>query len=152
MTAKKTKKENGLELQIPVIENHSAQNAEQAYKILTEIQVGDKTLFDIVFDAKESNEFIGKLNNTQRAEFIKLIKENEKSGGDRTQFLLELVEKFPNAIDQETTTAMYEIKKVLLINGEKTRQLAELYTGKKIIDFKEAVGYAFLYIIFLKQV
>lgn len=135
--------------------NYSALNAEKAYKILSEIQIGEKTLFDMIFDLQQTDDILGNLGSIpeeKRLEFGNMLSKLQSAEGDeRNIVLIDMIKKYPEVVKKNGNKAL-EIKKVLIQNGEKTKELSELYTGTKTDDFLEAVGNALSYIMFLAKV
>jgi hypothetical protein len=135
--------------------NYSALNAERAYKILSEIQIGDKTLFDMIFDMNKGDDILGnfeKISDEKRVEFGNMLTRLQQSSGDeRNIVVIDMMKKFPEVITKNGNKAL-EIKKVLIQNSEKAKELSELFTGSKTEDFREAVGNALSYIMFLAEV
>ena len=132
--------------------NYSALNAERAYKLLSEIQIGEKTLFDMIFDLNKGDDILSNISPENRAEFAVMIeKMSNAKEEDRNTLTIELMKKFPEAL-QNSGRLTLEIKKVLIQNSEKTKELSELFTGSKTEDFREAVGNALSYIMFLAKV
>ena len=142
MTAKKAKEIK------PV--NITGKNAERAYKILNEVPVGDRTLYDVVFD-KKPNDILSKLNPSELSEFMKisttinaLPKEKQEAES------MKLAERFPGLLTIANDDE-FEIRKALRLNEQQTHELAELYTGLKSGNFMEVVENAYLYITFLRD-
>lgn len=134
--------------------NYSAMNAEQAYKILNEIQMTDeKTLFDIVFDDDEmQNSLIKKLGEERFGSYMEEYESVLRLPEDeRRKANIKLLAKYPEVL-RTGNDLESKVKKCLLLNGEKTRELSALFTGKEPNDFKEAVSNSFAYIVFLKEV
>jgi hypothetical protein len=138
------------------LNNLSAQNAEKAYQILN--QVFDKTgksMFDMMFEMNLQAGIFDKLTEEERSEFKSELMKAEKAGriNDKT-FLVEMYEKYPNAFAKNEDFGI-EIRKVFLLNEQNmnfAKELSKLFTGEDATDIKEAVGNAFAYIVFLRQV
>lgn len=129
--------------------NYSALNAEKAYKLLDEIEYEGATLYDIAFENKQTD-ILANLKPEERTEFFKLAGESAgKSKKEQQELTIKLMEKFPNAVG---TASDYEfkIRKILRMNGEKARELSELFTGRADSDFMEVVENCILYITFLR--
>ena len=132
--------------------NHSALNAEKAYKLLDEIEYKDRTLYDIAFEVNTDDVFEN-LNAEQTKELYAIRKQmdNAKTPKQKEELESKIFEKFSGALTKPIVDLDFRIKKVLRMNSGKARELSELYTGKKTQDFMEVVENCVLYITFLKR-
>ena len=173
-TSKATLKELNEKKQIKEMEarlNFTAGNAEKAFVLLDEMRIesSEKSLFDIVFGGTEDEvesalnmDVYDNMTEAQRKDFIKLQEKVSKAVESKdikevAALQSELTTKFPTLINMSKATKISQqqkkrefwINKILKLSGERTWELAKLYTQDKIDNFLEAVEQAKLYIMFL---
>jgi len=130
----------------------SALNAAKAYEVLAKIPVGEKTLFDLIFDLNKSENPAEKVSKEDREEYVDLsVKLSKSTGEERESVAKEIMIKFPEAL-RKSNILDIEIKKALILHQEQTNELSELFTGVKTPYLKEAIGNALSYIMFLASV
>ena len=134
--------------------NLSAQNAETAYQILNQVFNKDgKSMFDMMFEMDLSENAFNDFPEKEKFREECRIAEREGKLNDK-EFFSKMYDKYPQAFEKNVNFGI-EIRKVFLLNQQNmdfAKELSRLYTGKESTDIKEAVGNAFTYIVFLRQV
>lgn len=138
------------------LNNLSAQNAEKAYQILNQVFNKDgKSMFDMMFEMNLQSGIFDKLSKEEGDALKAEIEAAEKIGKDKDgEYMLSIFKRYPKAFEKNVDFGI-EIRKVFLLNEQNmgfAKELSKLFTGEDAPDIKEAVGNAFAYIVFLRQV